>query len=477
MAVFNIPNYNEKDGFGMSLNIRRGNPNPLDNSSVWSSYEAAKNYAETSAVAYVGQILSVVEEIEGVLTATAYIINDEEGSLVEIGSSAAVDTVVVTGDNKTVVVAEDGTISLLGVEGLALTKENDEGDTVSVKYQPLYIDGKLTWVEPSTTTIEDIGLELAGLKEQFDGLKEDFDNIQIPEVPENISEFTNDANYQTENQVSAAIAAAISDINHAVFEKVDEVPFAALADTNVLYLVPNGEHHDIYVRIGDEMVKIDDTDADLSQYLTADDLEGLVNEKTLEDYVLKSVLDTLVSKDNFNTILNENKTIIDLIAAAGKAHEHNNKSVLDLITEKDVEKWDAIADLFSKLSSEFSTTEDKELIINKINVSKIEGLDGKITNAIDEKLKDFNGTVLDSISINNTKLTIDENKNIDLPIASNTILGLIYGKGSTEENKVLIEEDGTLTVNSLNVNKLVQTNNEFLVLNGGNAALAVEIEE
>lgn len=472
MAVFNVPNYNEKDGFGMSLNIRRGNPNPLDNSSVWSSYDAAKNYAETSAVAYVGQILSVVEEIEGVLTATAYIINDEEGSLVEIGSSAAVDTVVVTGDNKTVVVAEDGTISLLGVEGLALTKENDEGEIVSVKYQPLYIDGKLTWVESSATTVEDIGLELAGLKEQFDELREDFDNLQIPE---NVSEFTNDANYQTESQVSAAIAAAISDINHAVFEKVDEVPFASLADTNVLYLVPNGEHHDIYVRIGDEMLKIDDTDADLSKYLTAKDLEGLVNEKTLEDYVLKSVLDTLVSKDNFDTILNENKTIIDLIVAAGKAHEHSNKSILDLITEENVEKWDAIADLFSKLSNEFSTTEDKELIINKINVNKIEGLDAKITDAIDEKLKDFNGTVLDSISINDTKLTIDENKNIDLPIASNTVLGLIYGIGSSQENKVSIEEDGTLTVNSLNVNKLVQTNNEFLVLNGGDAALSTEI--
>ena len=222
------------------------------------------------------------------------------------------------------------------------------------------------------------------------------------------------------------------------------------------------------------MVKIDDTDADLSKYLTAEDLEGLVDEKALDDYLLKSVLDTLVSKEDFDTILNENKTIEDLLAAAGKAHEHSNKSILDLITEENVEKWDAIADLFSKLSGEFSTTEDKELIINKINANKIEGLDGKIIDAIDEKLKDFNGTILDSISINDTKLTIDENKNIDLPIASNTVLGLIYGIGSTQENKVSIEEDGTLTVNSLNVNKLVQTNNEFLVLNGGDAALSTE---
>lgn len=60
MAVYNLPNYTTADGFGMSLNIRRGNPNPLDNSSVWRSYADALNYAKTDPTAYVGQILSVV---------------------------------------------------------------------------------------------------------------------------------------------------------------------------------------------------------------------------------------------------------------------------------------------------------------------------------------------------------------------------------------------------------------------------------
>lgn len=449
-----------KDLLTLDKSFARANGQPLDASEVYYSLEAAQAYAAT-AQAYIGQKIVVIED--GVVT--HYSVENTNGDLKELGSKPIADEATITID-------EDGSISLFGTNALEDTKLNDEGEEVSVSYQPVFKDGKLSWRELSSTSIEDVGDQLQGLEKEIDELKEDFDNLQIPT---DVNELTNSAGYQTENQVSAAIAAAISDINHAVFEKVDEVPFASLADTNVLYLVSNGEHHDIYVRIGDEMVKIDDTDADLSKYLTAEDLEGLVDEKTLEDYVLKSVLDTLVSKENFGAILNENKTIIDLIAAADKAHEHSNKSILDLITEEDVEKWDTIANLFSSLSSEFSTTEDKSLIINKINVNKIEGLDTKITDAIDEKLKDFNGTVLDSISINDTKLTIDENKNIDLPIASNTILGLIYGKGSAEENKVSIEEDGTLTVNSLNVNKLVQTNNEFLVLNGGNAALGTEI--
>ena len=112
-----------------------------------------------------------------------------------------------------------------------------------------------------------------------------------------------------------------------------------------------------------------------------------------------------------------------------------------------------------------------------ISAEKISGLTEKISTAIEEHLKDFNGTILDSVSINDVTLEIDENKNIDLPIANNTTLGLIYAKGAIEEdNKVSIEEDGTLSVKTVNVNTLTQNKNEFLILNGGNSALTIEEE-
>ena len=85
MAVYNVENYLEKDGLGFPLNFRRGNPNPLDNSSVWASYEAASNYAKTDPTAYVGQILSVVDNQNGVVT--IYSIQDEAGKLEKIGDS------------------------------------------------------------------------------------------------------------------------------------------------------------------------------------------------------------------------------------------------------------------------------------------------------------------------------------------------------------------------------------------------------
>lgn len=176
MAKYNLENYLEKDGLGFPLNFRRGNPNPLDNSSVWNSLEAAKNYAQTDPTAYVGQILSVVNytaavtDEEGTVTTPSqstvevYYIKDEAGNLEAIGAS-------LVGDEATVTVAEDGTISLYGVEGLELTRTEEDGSTVNITYQPLYVNGKLTWVEPSATTVEGLATEIEGLKTRISALE------------------------------------------------------------------------------------------------------------------------------------------------------------------------------------------------------------------------------------------------------------------------------------------------------------------
>ena len=54
-----------------------------------------------------------------------------------------------------------------------------------------------------------------------------------------------------------------------------------------------------------------------------------------------------------------------------------------------------------------------------------------------------------------------------LPVATLEALGGV--KSSAAENKVAVAEDGTMEVNSVNVNKLVQTAGDELVLNGGKA--------
>ena len=44
-------------------------------------------------------------------------------------------------------------------------------------------------------------------------------------------------------------------------------------------------------------------------------------------------------------------------------------------------------------------------------------------------------------------------------------LGVV--KGSTLENQMKINTDGTIEVNTINVNKLVQSEGEVLIINGG----------
>ena len=162
MAKYNLDKYTAADGLGFPLNFRRGNPNPLDNSSVWASLEAAQTYATSDPVAYVGQILTVVDNANGV--ATVYSIQDEAGTLKKVGTSPV-------GDESTITVAEDGTVSLFGVSGLELDRVEADGSTTKINYQPLLVDGKLTWVEPSATTVEGLATEIEGLKTRISALE------------------------------------------------------------------------------------------------------------------------------------------------------------------------------------------------------------------------------------------------------------------------------------------------------------------
>jgi hypothetical protein len=75
----NLPN------FKMPASMGRAEAGPLDLTSVYYSYSDAFNYAtDPEGVAYVGQILSVVDETNK--TVTVYKIADDAGTLVEIGS-------------------------------------------------------------------------------------------------------------------------------------------------------------------------------------------------------------------------------------------------------------------------------------------------------------------------------------------------------------------------------------------------------
>lgn len=444
----------------LGVNLNRQKYGPLDISNVFNSEADLKYYLtkgtftegvsdywiDTVPYPYEGQVIATV--IDGAVNVFVLALNENNEFITqEISGKIEVD-----GD--TIEIAADGSIKLVGIDGLATTKDDGEGNQVTITYQPRYKNGKLTWEELSSTTIEDVGAQLKGLEEDINNLEK-----LIP----------------TDEEITEIVDSAAAKFNKAAFEKVEFLPDPLFADPNVLYLLPVDDKFEIYAKVGDELILIDDTDVSLEGYATTEDIKDFVKKDVLNNYLLSSVLDTLVSKDGFEEVLNASTTIEALIEAANKSHEHENKTVLDSITQNLIDKWNlGEANVIGSVDSEEFTLQDKALAIKLISAEKISGLTEKISTAIEEHLKDFNGTILDSISINDVALEIDENKNIDLPIANNTTLGLVYAMGATGDNKVSIEEDGTLSVKSVNVNTLAQNKNEFLILNGGNAALTIE---
>ena len=105
-------------------------------------------------------------------------------------------------------------------------------------------------------------------------------------VPTKVSELNNDSAFQTNSEVAQAIQTAIAKTGHASFKKVDAVPEAETAEDNVMYLVMNSKtkHYDIYAKVENEVVLLDDTTVDLTNYVEKEEGKGLsTNDYTTED--------------------------------------------------------------------------------------------------------------------------------------------------------------------------------------------------
>ena len=244
-------------------------------------------------------------------------------------------------------------------------------------------------------------------------------------------------------------------------------------------------------------------------------------------------------------------------AAEAKAHEHDNKTLLDAITDERVAKWDeaeknlfdvidtnyfeitlfddlnqltlkdidegkisgltnkagetaTLADVLaekvdkvegSRLITSDEASKLEKLVLGengevtvsgKVAAGNVDGLDAWITaragtleglsenNLTDTLLGKLNGieagaqvNVIEGITFNGATVSVGENKIADitytLPIANEQILGGV--KSCVAANHVTVKEDGTMEVNHLSIDKLVQGPYDQLILNGGGAAL------
>lgn len=76
---------NDAAYMALPMNIKRGNPIPLDTTAVWYNKTELENYAKNGATAYVGQVLTLVAGGK----CEAYMISNEAGTLVKLAQTTA----------------------------------------------------------------------------------------------------------------------------------------------------------------------------------------------------------------------------------------------------------------------------------------------------------------------------------------------------------------------------------------------------
>lgn len=277
------------------------------------------------------------------------------------------------------------------------------------------------------------------------------------------------SNVYTKQETDNAIAAAIAAVDHLSREIVETLP--ENANANVIYMVrrEGGTGQDVYneyMYINGAWEIIGDTSVDLTGYA-----------KT-EDILVKSVSsDFTVTGDGQLTfkagaapkINGSNISNIAITNVAGLQDALNSKVAAEegksLVSNTLITKVENLAEIKS-VSSEFTLT-NGELSVNAIAAGKITGLPAALTEI--ENLKGAQSSYVKSVAINGTALTLSAEQGVNIPVATDSVLGVV--KSASGDNKVAVAADGTMSIASVNITSLSQNEGEWLEINGGGADL------
>lgn len=318
-------------------------------------------------------------------------------------------------------------------------------------------DGKLSPVNTGDISVGDVKVI-----DTVAGHTQDIQNLQTDKADKATTlEGYGITDAMTATAIAEAIKTAIAETGHASFTKVDAVPTAAEAKDNVLYLVMNADtgFYDIYAKVDTEVVRLDDVSVNLDNYSTTEQMNEAI--ATAIANKVDKVEGKGFSTEDFTTALKEK-----LVALPEGAEANYVKSVSDEFTVSEEGKLEVkeiapakVMGLPDALAGKVDKVEGKGLSANDYTDEEKEKLGGVEAGA--------NKNLIEIIKLAGAALNISE-KAVDIPLAGETA-GVVTS--STEENKVAVAKDGSMEVNSLNMNKLVQSEGDTLILDGGNASV------
>lgn len=335
----------------------------------------------------------------------------------------------------------------------------------------------------------------------------------------------------SETVVDTKIANAIGSAGHLKREIVEELPATEDADADTIYMIKNadaedGDKYAEYMLISGAFEQIGDTSVDLTPYAkkvetaAEGNLTSLTAEGDLADagIAAQDVKDHIADEDIHITAqertdwnaaketADENKqAIADLVKISqedadkladlpiikqiGANLELNDEGVLSAVADKyelpaaTAEKIGgvkvaatnesgmtlgtdgALAICISATSNGLKKNADG-LAIELATADKAGAMSAAMFSKLDAIAEGAQVNVIEGALLDGTAATV-ENKQIVIPTASAAAAGLVYS--SEAQNGVSVKEDGTMEVNTLNVDRLVQDESTYLILNGGSA--------
>lgn len=523
----------------LPMAIERANPVCLDSTGVWYSLEEMRAYASTSPVAYIGQILALVNEADN--SATAYIISNAAGDLVEVGAATL-------GDNKTITLDENGVLSLknwgkeyyrwvdaVGEEGkegyVAAHHEKqlvDETHPWIAGLEPKSVAGadgtfEIAWYQPSTTTVEGLSSTVNSLRTSVETIQQTIGGVDTEgtilhdlagKLDKTGGTMTGDlvlsdsSKAASEAVVDTKIATAIGSAGHLKRSVVEQLPEVSAADPDTIYMVKDtsitsGDAYKEYMLIEGAMVQIGDTSVDLSPYAkkvvpaTEDNIAVLAADGSLKDggktiagvltevdtklegYVAKETGKSLVADDQITKLaglaniksIGANLTLSEEGVLAGAAEYTLPAATTDTLGGVKVGSGLSITTegvLATKVVAENGLSLGENGIAMGLASADAAGaMSAEMFTKVSNIAANAQVNVIEGALIGGVEATINEAKQVEIPVASTTAFGVV--KSSEADNGIAVAADGTMSVNKVGVSKLFVEPDNVLVLDGGNS--------
>lgn len=287
---------------------------PLDARYYFDSLEAAEAAAlsavevgSSTGTYFYGENVVVVTST----SATLYLIQPNN-TLKEVGA-------VPVGDGKSIEIV-DGKIAIKGFGTAEVGAQLTIGN-----------NGEVTWVKPDTSIVSGLQAAVATNTQNITNLT----NVKADKAETLAGYGITDA--YTKEETESKIAEA----GHAKFKKVDAVPDAATAESNVLYLVMNTEtgYYDIHAKIDNAVVRLDDVSVNLDAYSTIEQMNAAIA-NAVKNKVDKVEGSRLINADEINKLATVLKgaepNVVKSVDVGNFAVDETGKLTLTAVTEAQV---------------------------------------------------------------------------------------------------------------------------------------------